>query len=182
METSIIIKEENKIDIERSMSIKIKKVEDLVSATILLSNLNVMNDRIVTEEERITKPARELIKAEKSRWAVIRGQIEASITHIRTEMSLFRNLQKIKEQKIADRVSKGTMKIETAVSKLSTLNQEVAGLKFREMQVLRITNVALLPRQYLVPDEKKILEDLKSGKPIKGAEIEIRQVPVNSRN
>ena len=175
METSIIIPPEAK-------SIIIKTNEDLSRATIILTNLNKMHDKLVEDREKMTAPINLALKEIRAKYKPMEEGLNASIEHIRTQMSAFRTRQDALQQKIADKVSSGAISIEKAVMKLSVINQEVAGLKFREMQVLKIINSKIIPREYLVPDEKRILEDLKLGKKIKGAELEIKNIPVNSRN
>ena len=54
-------------------------------------------------------------------------------------------------------------------------------IKFRETKVLKIVNGKIIPREYLLVDERKITEALKAGVTVPGCELELKMVPVNSR-
>ncbi len=163
-------------------------------AVVLLSNCNKYMDSVTEEREKITKPLNEALKAERNRWKPIESNLDEAISTIRGKMSAYQTeqvrIQKEAEIKIAQRIGegKGKLKIETAIKKIDTIavpEKEVAtgaGLvQFRETQSLKITDESLIPREYLIVDESKLLKALKLGSPILGAEIEILQTPCNFR-
>ena len=83
---------------------------------------------------------------------------------------------------------KGKLRVETAVKKIENIETpdhqvatEAGLVKFREDKVLKITDETKIPREYLVVDEKKLLEALKGGVIVPGAEIDIKMTPVNFR-
>ena len=78
-----------------------------------------------------------------------------------------------KEQaKIEARVAKGTMRADTAAGKLETIGEvkKVKGVQARTLLKWRVTDITLVPREYLVPDESKIWSELKQGVSIPGTE------------
>lgn len=98
--------------------------------------------------------------------------------------------QKAQQDAIASRIApgKGNLSLDTAMKRMEAIERpvdkvetEAGSLKFRPMPRLKIISEADIPRSYMVPDEALIFADLKAGKVIPGAEIEIIQVPVNSR-
>jgi hypothetical protein len=173
--------------------LEIKNGEDMKKATVLLSNLNKYGDKVMEMKEKLTKPINESLKAVREMFKpveIYKGMIE----NLRGKMSRFQtdeiNRMRAEEAKIANRVKegKGNLTIEAAIKKMDKIEKvekEVAtdqGLvQFRETKILKLTDVNLIPREYLVPDEKKILEALKEGKPVVGAELEIVMTPVNYR-
>lgn len=179
---------------EEAKSLKIKNEGTLHMAVEILSKLNKLNDKIKEEKERVTKPLNEALKAERSRWKPIETVHEEAITILRNEMSRYQTdlvqTQKKEEEKIAKRVApgKGNLSIETAVKKIEAIEvpeKEVAttqGLvQFREVKVLKVTNLNSIPHEYFDLNETRLLNDLKTGKIVLGAEIEIKQVPANYR-
>ncbi len=168
--------------------------EDMAGAVTLLSNLNRSLDKITEEKEKVTKPLNEALKAERGRWKPFETKLESAISTIRSKMSSYQTesarLAKIEEEKIAARIApgKGNLSMETATKKIDEIERADksvatdAGLvKFRTDKKLKITDALIIPREYLVVDEKAVFEALKKGTTIPGAEIEEVQTPVNIR-
>lgn len=178
----------------QATSLEIHTKEDMKTAVEVLSVLNKYADSVTDKKELLTKPAYQIIKNAKEMFSPIQNIYETAIESIRSKMSAYQTEQmriaREEEKKIADRVGegKGKLKVETAVKKLSEITRpadnvatEEGDVKFREDKKLKIVMASLIPREYLVPDEKKILNDLKEGKTVPGCEIEIVQTVVNYR-
>lgn len=192
-EVAIVVEKNITPIVSEALGLKITNVEDMKKGVELLSILNKWNDKIVEEKEKITKPLNEALKVERARWKPAETMYEKGIAWIRGEMSRYQmeaiKKQKEEEKKIADALVSGKIKkVETAVRKLNevtVVDKEVASeeglVQFAEQKTLKITDPMAIPRMYLIVDEKKILEDLKAGKKIDGAEIEIVLVPRNYR-
>lgn len=189
-----VFEQEVSPEVKVAQALTIKDSEGMKAATERLSRLNQLNDRITEEKEKVTKPLNEALKAERNRWRPIEKSLEEAIDIIRNKMSVYQTAeikrQREEQAKIAARVGegRGKMKIETAVKKIDEIKAPEAQVatdsgmvKFREDKVLRITNESLIPRQFLVIDEKKVLEALKAGIVVRGAEIEIKMIPLNYR-
>ena len=188
----ITIQQETSLIVQQAEAQKITTPEEVTIATEFLSRANKTLDALIAEEEKITAPLNQAIKAERARWAVPKKSLKETIELLRTKLSQYQTEQmriaQDKADKIAERVSKGTLKVETAVRRIDQLDTpeekvvtENGSLSFRPKQVLTITDLSSIPREYLVPDEDRLLTDLKSGKEIAGAKIDIIQVPVNRR-
>lgn len=178
--------------VTEATSLKISDDKSMGVAVTLLSNCNKQLDKITEEKEKITKPLNEALKAERARWKPIETVLTEAVSVVRKKMSAYQTellaKQREEQEKIAKRVEKGTLKVETGIKKMSevkNVDKEIAtneGLvQFREVQTLKITDEKKIPREYLVIDEKSVLEALKAGKNVPGAEVEIVQVPVNFR-
>lgn len=188
---TIIEKEVNPI-VATAQALVIKDAQGMSGAVELLSQVNKNLDRVSAEEDKVVKPMKEALKAEQGRWKPVKTMLEAARDALRSTMSKYQTEQnRIKaeaETKLAARVDKGTMKLETAVPKVAEIDtpaQSVetdAGMvKFRTVQKLVITSVVDLPRQYLVPDEAAIKTALKAGIAVPGARLVEEQTPVNYR-
>jgi len=166
----------------------------LPEAVQTLSRLNKFVDRVKEEKEKITRPLNEALRAERDRWRPVETLYTEAISLLRSKMNTYQTeqvrKQREEEAKIVARVGdgKGHIKAETAVRRLEavkTPEKEVAtteGLvQFRTKQQLVITDESLIPREYLVVNERLVLESLKKGKKVPGAEIEEVQVAANYR-
>jgi hypothetical protein len=192
MTTEIIIKKELQPIANEALQLKVKSHGDLLVATDLLSRLNQFNDKIAEERERITKPLNEALKVERSRWKPLEGFCLDGIEHIRSEMSSYQTAQvtkqKAKEAAVAQLLSSGDIDLDQAVAKIEKIKTPVKNIvgkdgdvQFRETQILKITDEFAIPREYLLVNEKQVLDALKEGKVVTGAEIEIKLVPINYR-
>ncbi len=161
-------------------------------AVSLLSQLNQINDRISEVKDKVLKPLLEATKAERARWKPTELRNTTLIEALRTEMSRYQTeatkQKQLDEQKIANKVSSGYFKTETALSKLEALPDiaknvatDNGDVQFREKKQLKVTDLSLIPDEYWHINEDDILTDLKKGMTVPGAEIEILQIPVNFR-
>lgn len=188
----IVIQKELSPVAKKALALEIKTAEDMPEAVELLSRLNKFNDRIIEEREKITKPLNEALKVERARWKPIELENQGAIDTVRAKMTVYQTAvvakQKAEELKLSTKMADGKISPKLADKKFGEIvkaEKEVAtpvGLvQFRETQILKVTNEKLIPREYLEINEKKVLDALKDGKVVAGAEIEIIQTPINYR-
>lgn len=177
---------------EKAKSLEIANKTQMSSAVLLLSQCNKALDRLTEECEKITKPMNEALKEVRARYKPAKTLLSDTITSLRSKMSVYQTEQtKVQfeaEAKIAIKVAEGKLSIETGVAKIEALgsthdkiNTDSGAVKFKAIEKLKITNADLIPRAYLLPDEKLILDDLKAGKEVPGAILEEIQIPINYR-
>ena len=187
-----IIKNEVRPIVKQASAITIKTAEDMEGAVELLSNVNRQLDMVKDEELKVTKPLKEALKAETDRWKPMKDAMKIAVDTLRLKIGTYQTeadrATKLAEAKLAARVDKGTLKMSTAVRKLGELDKPeekvatMAGsVSFRTLQTLKITKEADIPREYLVVDEKRLLDALKAGVVVPGAEIEEIKSVVNKR-
>ena len=174
--------------------VALKTEEDVKNATEVLSKLNKTLDRVDEEKSKILDPLKEAAKAEKARWEPIETAFKGAVDRIRGMLSKYQT-EKIKKQKEDEaailartKEGKGNFTPETAIRKLGEVEAPVAkvqteegGLSFRPKDTLKVTDESLIPRKYLQVNESLLLNDLKSGLTIPGAEIIVVQIPINKR-
>ena len=177
---------------KKSELIQIEDESSLIEATELLTNLNMVSDKMTELKEQVTRPLNEALKAERLRWKPYEDIYNNAIAVIRTKISAYQTLkmalQREQMQKAVDSIKSGENSLENAIMLADQVNvtkkivtESGASLTFREKDTLKITSLSKIPRKYLIPDEDKILKDLKEGKKIAGCEIEVIQVPHNKR-
>lgn len=188
--------------IEQEVSPIVRKAEALViedakgmeKAATMLTELNVANDKIEDEKEKIIAPAKLIVKTETARWKPLQTILEQGIDLVRGKMSKYQTemVKRAREEeaRIAARVGegKGKLKVETAVSKIEEIDRaekkvvvDEGSVTFKEQKILHILNTLEIPQKFWIVDEVAVLNALKSGETVPGAEIEIIQVPVNRR-
>jgi len=172
--------------------IEVSDTKSLSTATDKLSQLNSYLDKVAAWREAKSKPLNSVLKVIRAETKSLETMLESAIAVIRAELSRYATVianDKLKaEAKIEKRLESGSLGIEKAVEKLGALESvpekiEVASgsLQFRPKQILKITNIDRIPRVFMVVDEGKLLEALKRGDEIEGAELSVVQVPYNTR-
>jgi len=164
--------------------------ETATSASELISIATKQMKLIVEREDRVIAPLKEALEAKKAEWSPMKKVLKAGIEGLRTNLGAYQTAEvarvEAEEAKIATRMAKGTLKTETAVRKMNEVAKpetKIATMEgsvsFRTDTKLNITDEALIPREYLVVDEKKLLDALKAGVEVAGAETKKVQTVVN---
>lgn len=177
---------------EQAESFVITNKDDMTGATVLLSKLNKYHDSVVEKREEVTKPLNLALKNARAMFDPIEKPLVQAIKTLRVTISIYQTneLRKAQEEeeKIAARIGegKGKLKIETAMAKIDDVKKpdrkiatDSGMIKFRTDKKLKVIDALLIPREYLVVDEKAVLDALKKGKTIPGAQIEEVQTPIN---
>jgi len=175
-------------------NLSISTEEDKIKASSLLVSLTLYLDRLTADRELITKPINASLKAIRAKYKPLETILESNISTIRQELSKYQTkaleLQREKENKIADRVGegKGYIKAETAMNKIAGLEKPTARLitddgviSFRTDTVLSVTDISLIPREYFILDESRLLKDLKNNVQVSGAELKEVQTVITKR-
>ena len=124
----------------------------------------------VVEERRtaITKPINDSLKSINDLFRPFKDNLEKVVKHLDSQINLYlfeqEEIARKEQEKINRRVEKGTLKPETAVAKVEEIKDVKAptttstGGKMITTKVpkFEVTDVNLLPKEYLMADEKKI--------------------------
>lgn len=180
--------------VTKARGVVVTDEKSMQAASLMLSELNKKADMIEEEKQKVLKPLNEARTAEINRWKPVLSVLETATDHLRGTIGAWQTAEvkrvRAEELAIANRVGegKGKLKVETAVKKIEEIETpqgqvatEAGLVKFREDKIVKITDEKLIPREYLVVDEKKLLEALKGGVAVPGAELDIKMTPVNFR-
>lgn len=163
--------------------IAIESQEDLEKATDVLSKIKQVGKMIKERKELITRPLMDSLNSVRDLFKPIEQSHAEAESIIKRKMLAFQDEQDRKrreeEARIAARVEKGTMKIETAVRKVEALptvstaaQGKVGAISTRIIKKVRIVDESKLPREYLMPDMARINDAaLKQSKEIPGVEV-----------
>ncbi len=167
--------------------------EDMEKGTDLLNAVKQIKTAITERKEQITRPLMTALASARDLFKPLEtGHAEAEKT-IKAKMLAFSESEQTRidtdKDRIQKRVEKGTMKVETALDKLENLGEvgksfsgDSGKVSIRVIRKVRVVDETLLPREYLVPDLKKITQDALQGKLIPGIDIyEEKVVAAGSR-
>ena len=168
---------ENKINL-----ITIQNKDNYVEAITLLNRINAMGKIIKLKKELITKPLNESLRNARELFKPLEDQFLNAEKIIKKKMLDYsQEVNKIaqeKEEKIAERMEKGIIKLETAEKKINEVDRikkttqgSYGKVTIRQTRKVRIVNLALIPREYFIPDMILIRNDALSGKNIAGVEV-----------
>jgi len=180
-----VVEFRSQVDFVKTMAdqLNIESEEDMKNASDLLVQVNQVEKAIQERKEKITRPlmaglseARELFKPMEAGHAEAKKTIKAKmLTYTLAEEE---RIEKEKSRVIA-RAEKGTIRQDTAIEKLENIGDaptafhgENSRTSLHIVRKVRIVDETLIPREYLVPDMKKIQEAvLKQKLTVNGVEI-----------
>lgn len=173
---SVVIQSEVSVYEHEANKLEIKDEKGMQSATILLSQINNVGDKVKFEKKKI----KDLYDNAVAVWLPIDKACKLAVDTIKGKMIARQNAidaeNTIIEARAMARVEKGTMKVETAVEKISALpdtkasvNTNAGSVQFRIVKKLSIVDATLIPREYLIVDEVLVRKELLAGKVIPGA-------------
>jgi hypothetical protein len=151
--------------------------EQNVAATNLKARLKEIGKQIKDRKEARTKPLNTALKLVREDYAPIEAMFEAAENIVGRKLLAYKqkveNDARIAAERIAARVEKGTMKIETAEKKMENLPtiqktvQTAHGqVQFRKIPKLRVIDEALIPDKYWVIDLVALRQDVVVSKMI----------------
>jgi exonuclease VII small subunit len=188
------------VPIEKTVTLVSKKVADLVikdaitmaTATELLSQVNRYADSIDEKKQEVLAPMNEALKKFRAMFKPLETKCDEAIKTIRGKMTVYQTKkieeERKKETKLVEKMESGEIDIDQAVNKLNkitrvekTVETESGSIRFREDKILKIWDHTMIEREYLIPNERQILQALKDGKKVSGCELETIQTPINYR-
>jgi len=183
--------------VENANKLEITNPDEMKIATEMLSQVNKFGDEIKKRKDEIIKPINTGLKALRALFKPVEVNKDEAVGIIKEKMVAYQTeldaKNKKKEESIGKRVEKGTMKPETAVSKLeempeveNKIESDAGSVTFKTVKEVSIVDESLLPREYLIPNMVKIKEDAKAldklGKDqIPGVKVEEKKMVANSR-
>lgn len=188
---TVIEQEVNPI-VATAQALVITDAQGMNNAVEMLSQVNRSLDRVIAEENKVVTPLKEALKAKQAEWKPVKTALEAARDALRSTMSKWQTAETKRkadeEAKLAARVEKGTMKLETAVRKVAEIDtpaQSVATdagmVRFRTDYDVVVVDMRQVPAEYLEVLTAKAKAAMKAGTVIPGLRLEEKQVPINFR-
>lgn len=175
-------------------ALSVENDEQLIEAKDLLTNINRAGDMMKRLKDGFIKPLNDLLKSYRAKFTAPETELDQAVMIVKTKILNYHNKLEAKrreeEARIAARVEKGTMKVETAARKIEAMptiqtkvsaGNSLGSITFREEKKVVIVDENLIPRQYLVPDMVLIRRAALAGVEIPGVKIDVVKNIANTR-
>lgn len=156
---------------------------ELAYATKALSGIKDFLKQVATKEKEITGPLTEALKNTRALFLPFKVSAKSAEANVKEKMIVYnRELEEarmIEEEKLAKKVESGSLKEETAATKLEKIPEKkvhVAGeggkgaVTFKKVKKFKVVDITKIPYDFLLPDEVKIRKAMYADIPISGVE------------
>lgn len=165
----------------------ITRPEDLETGADLLHDIKAVKKALTVEKEKVTRPLMSALGQIRDWFKPLEMTYTEAEKTVKEKMLEFQEAEdaRIEKAKASDiaRVERGTMKIETALSRSEDRGEApksaegvVGKIQTREIPKLEIFDETVLPREFLCPDREKIFTALKAGTEVAGARIRMERI------
>ena len=166
----------------QATAVTIESQEGYGQAIDLVSKLKETGSEIKNKKESITKPLNEALRNVRDMFRPIEDQFANAERIIKNKLLDYKRKKdeeaRAEEARVAARVAKGTMKLETAEKKMDSIERventtrgKVGQVQIKKIRKVRVTDENAIPRKYLVPDMVVIRQDALGGVEIPGIEV-----------
>jgi len=175
-----IIKEKVNKALQISEEIIVQDENSLSGAIDFLKKIKLTDKIIKKQKEKITKPLNEALKNARNMFRPVEDNYLQAEKNVKQKILDYNLVEEKKreeqEKKLADRVDKGTMKMETAVKKIEEMPKisnegKIGKISTRINERVVIADETKIPRKYLMPNERLIKKDALNGIKIEGVKI-----------
>lgn len=163
--------------ITKATDFKVVTKTDYEHGRDILKTLSDAAKKAKEQKDKVLKPLLEAVNARREEWRPIEDKLKACIDSVKEQMAGFLLAENIREEKERLKIANDNRikNPETLERKLAAIESAPTGGS-RKILVLKITNPALIPREYLDINEIRLRADLKEGKIIPGAELVREQI------
>lgn len=178
-----VVETEIKTVYDLALQVAISDDESLKQAIDVLSRIKKAGKMVESREEAIKRPLLDSISSLRDLFKPMTTKFKDAETLIKNKILAYNMKVEAEAEKerarITARVEKGTMKAETAATKMATINEpqksvtgSVGKIQTRIIRKIDIVDESLIPREYLIPDKAKITDAvLKQNIQIPGVQI-----------
>lgn len=160
----------------------------LAKASTLRSEIKAELKRLKADKDPILNKAKAVVEDIKARYKPREDALNTLLEDIDAEMIKYQtsitNTQQQAQDKFADRVARGTLKPETAVSKMEALDavdKSVGNTTFIATACFEVMSITDLPLDYHLPNEVLIRSQMKAGIHLPGVRYYTEQRPRNTK-
>lgn len=186
-----IIKEVNPV-LEKVNKLEIVVASDLIPATEMLSQINKYADLLKKDRLSLTQPLEDSLKLIRAKYTPTESLLKEAVATLKDKMGSFQTeqlrIQREAEAKIVAKVESGYIKPETAIEKMSNVEQvdsrvasEAGSVSFREEKDFEVVDISKVPSKYLLPNMVELRIAMKAGLEIEGCKYFTKQVITNRK-
>lgn len=185
-EVSVLKSQVTKLE-NQAEEISITTPEENVLAIDLKAKLRDLGKQIKERKEEITKPLNVALKSARELFAPLEQKFEDAENIVGRKLLAYKKEQddkaRIEEERIAKRVEKGTLKLETAERKMEeivktdkTVQTDHGRVQFRTIKKMRVVDANLVPDKYWEINETLLRKDVLAGIVVPGAELYTEEI------
>jgi len=180
--------------VEKAEGLTIVSKEDMVVASDVLDEVKKVEKSIVDRKKEITGPLMTALASARGLFKPLEEGHKEAKGIIKVKMLDYTVAEEerieIEKERVVKRVEKGTMRVDTGIKKMEGIGDAPKSFEgtnsktsIRKITKLRITDESLIPREYLIPDMKKLTEAvLKDNLEVPGTETFIEKSIVGRSN
>jgi len=150
-------------------AIEIRTQEHMTNASDLLNDLKKIEKAVIERKKEITRPLMDALASARDLFKPLEVGYASAKTTINSKILNYTEAEEARVEKeiarVERRVGKGTMRVDTAVKKLEEAGEvkksfDGASSKtsVRKITKIRITDEALIPREFMLPDLKALTQ------------------------
>ena len=178
--------------ITKASTLVVNSRESMIQAATLTGKLKDVKKSTEAEETTLKEQLAKLdLTKQYDAKREFRLKVEKAIKFVSDQVNKYQTAEARKaaeaEAKLAARVEKGTMKVDTAVRKMDEIEKPLekfetadGSVSFKTIPKLDIIDPTLIPREYMTMDLPRIFAALKEGIDVPGAQI-IQVKSLNNR-
>lgn len=156
---------------------RITSNDDLAIGADLLSRVKEGEAALTARKEEITRPLMDGLASARDLFKPLENGYVSAKKTIKDKMLAWQEAEdsrvSLEKARLVARVNRGTMRADTAMNKIETIGSAptsaqgaVGKISTRTILKVRITDEALLPREYLIPDLKLITDAVLRNKQV----------------
>lgn len=168
------LKEQEQKMLIATEGLTITNQDDYDQAVTVGKKVSAYIKSIDTKEKAITKPINDSLKEIRALFKPFKETAEAQKSYIKSVMAEYLQAEAKKvaeaEAKIEARLERGTMREDTAVNKLATLEENKTATTGTTTNVLKVEvlNIKDIPAEFLTVNESAIKEAYRAGQEVAG--------------
>lgn len=163
---------------DTALSLVLKSPADLEIAAEFLGRVKSVESVVVSRREEITRPIMSGLASIRDLFKPLEAGLKNAKEIVKTKVAAYQTAEEeridAERARIAARVKKGTLRVDTALKKLDSVGEiqkKVGKMQTRKITKVRIMDETMIPREYLVPNMTKITEAvLRGGIDVPGVE------------
>jgi len=163
----------------RGMAAMVRSSEDIAAVSPILQHIKGDMKRLKERKERITRPLNEALKEIRDFFRPAEQRLEEAEVLLKSAIGAAQKAiyeqNRIAQQQTQMALQQGDVRLAAQVSGAIQGTEAPQGLSFRERFSYRVVNAAIIPREFLMPDDKRIKEHVSKygmANPIPGIAVE----------
>lgn len=145
---------------------KVESEEEVGKAAELIKNVKKLLTYVKEQKDKLVKPAKEIIAEAGEKYDPAIKECQNAEIVLKGRVQKYLDAQEAKrrleQQRVADRVERGTMKTETAVRKMDEIGEERKTVSTGSAAVRRVVRrVAVIVAPEQIPDEFWVIDEVR---------------------